>query len=71
MSDLEEDVRIVAGKSIVSAADIKAGTRLSHEMLTLKRPGTGLAYGEFDRLLGRVAAVDIPSDTILSWDMVE
>jgi N,N'-diacetyllegionaminate synthase len=71
MSDLEEDVRAVAGKSIVSAADIKAGTLLAREMLTLKRPGTGMAYGEFDRLLGRVAAVDIPSDTILSWDMVE
>ena len=71
MTDLEEDVRSVAGRSIVSSVSIKEGTTLAPELLTLKRPGTGIPYGDLGGLVGRCAAVDIPSDTVLSWDMVE
>ena len=71
MTDLEEDVRAVAGKSVVSAVGIGAGTPLAREMLVLKRPGTGIPPGDLEALVGRPAAVDIQSDTVLSWDMVE
>ena len=71
LTQLEKSVRSVAGKSLVSTVGIGAGTRLAREMLTLKRPGTGIPYGQLDMLLGRCATVDIPSDTVLSWDMVE
>jgi N,N'-diacetyllegionaminate synthase len=70
MSALEEDVRRAARKSIVSASAIAAGALLTPAVLTLKRPGGGLAPTELDQLLGRRAAVDIPADTQLAWDMI-
>lgn len=70
MTDREADVRVVACKSVVAAVDIRCGTRLTPEMLTLRRPGTGIPAAEVGHLPGRCATVDIASDTVLSWDMV-
>ena len=70
MTDLEAEVARVARRSVVAASDIPAGTRFTAEMLTLKRPGTGIGSGEIDELIGRRASVDIAQDTTLKWDMV-
>ncbi|MFO7481446.1 N-acetylneuraminate synthase family protein [Oceanibaculum nanhaiense] len=57
--------------SVVSIADIKAGDELSMANIWVKRPGTGpILAGEFDALLGRRAAVDIPRDRQLSPEML-
>ncbi len=70
MTQIEEEVRVAARKSVVSAVAIRAGTRLARSMLTLKRPGTGIRPDELPMLVWRHAATDIPSDTLLSWEMV-
>jgi len=70
-SAIEEDVRRSARKSIVAARAIAAGTRITAEMLTLKRPGTGIGPDRMTELVGRSASTDIPSDTLLSWQMVQ
>lgn len=66
----EQEVRDAARRSIVSDQPIALGTRITRAMLALKRPGTGIPPGELDRLIGRTASQNIPSDTLLSWDMV-
>lgn len=71
MTDLQADVRAAASKSLVASADIPAGTLLTAELLTLKRPGTGLAPGCLPDLIGRRTSVAVPADTLLSWSMVE
>lgn len=71
LTEREAEVRALASRSIVSAVDIHAGVCLTSEMLTLKRPGTGLSADSFETLLGRHARVNIPADTIMSWDMVQ
>ncbi len=68
---IEQDVRTAARKSIVAARAIAAGTRITADMLTLKRPGTGIAPDHFQTVVGRVAAVDIADDTLLAWTMVK
>ncbi len=70
MKECESEVRAVAGKSVVAAIDIPADTCLTADMLTLKRPGTGIPAGDLQRVAGRRSSVDIPSDTTLSWDML-
>jgi sialic acid synthase SpsE len=70
MQELERNVRLTASRSIVSSCDIPIGTVLTRDLLTLKRPGTGLGPTELSRLVGRRAATDIPADTVFSWDMV-
>jgi N,N'-diacetyllegionaminate synthase len=71
MSDLERPVREVAGRSIVSRCGITRGTVLQAGSLDVKRPGGGIEPGRLEELLGRRAAVDIPADTVLSWEMIE
>ena len=71
LRDLEAEVRAAAGKSVVSAVPLDAGTRLTSEMLALKRPGTGIPPQELGRLVGRRTSVRVPCDTVLSWDMLE
>lgn len=71
LSEIEREVRVVARKSVVANRVITAGTRIAADMLTFKRPGTGIPPGDMGRLIDRETAVDIPEDTILSWDMVK
>jgi N-acetylneuraminate synthase len=58
-------------KSVVSVADIRAGTILSGEMLAAKKPGTGIPARRIEELLGRRAQRDIPADTVLTEADVE
>jgi N-acetylneuraminate synthase/N,N'-diacetyllegionaminate synthase len=61
----------VARRSLVAAARIAAGERLSEDMVTAKRPGTGLPTAVLPRLLGRRARSDIGPDTLLTFEMFE
>ena len=70
LTECQREVRSLAGRSVVATVDIKTGTRLTTVMMGLKRPGTGIAPVELERIAGRRAAVDIPADTLLTWDMV-
>lgn len=70
-TEIEADVRRAARKSVVAAAHIPAGTALTTELLTVKRPGGGIPPDGLEQLLGRRAAADIAPDTILTWDLVQ
>jgi len=67
----EGDIALVARRSLTAAADIRAGTRISREEISLRRPGSGLKPAQLDLLIGRVARVDIPAGTLLSLEMFE
>lgn len=59
-----------ARKSLVSNCLIKKGTIITEEMLTAKRPGTGI-YPEFSSfVIGSTAKADIPEDTTITKDML-
>ena len=64
---LEAAARSNARRSIVAAADIKAGETLSERNLTTKRPGTGISSMHWDDIIGRSSVRDISEDEILSW----
>ncbi len=68
--DTESAARSNARRSLVSLGDIKKGTRITREMLTFKRPGTGISPDRIDEIAGRIAAVDIEDDTILQESML-
>jgi sialic acid synthase SpsE len=60
----------LARRSIVAAAEIPRGTVLDLSMLTVKRPGYGIAPKYLPAVVGRVASVDIPFDEIITWEML-
>jgi len=60
--DCERDVRTVSRQSVVSVGPIAAGTSITREHLTIKRPGTGILAYRLDEVVGRVAARGIEGD---------
>lgn len=69
--DTESKARSNARRSIVSACDIAKGTVITEEMLTFKRPGTGISPDKIKDVIGRTAATDIADDTILEDSMLK
>jgi len=61
----------VARRSLVAARDIPAGSLLKRDMITLKRPGTGLSPAGMDNLLGRRTLKNIARGSLLNLDMFE
>ena len=70
LEPLETDAWRFARRSVTSACAIPKGATITRAMLTYKRPGTGISPRFFDFVVGRVARVDIPEVTTLSWEMV-
>lgn len=68
--DSEQKARSNARRSIVAACDIPQGTVITQDMLTFKRPGTGISPTQTDLVVGKTAAVFIADDTILQPDML-
>jgi sialic acid synthase SpsE len=70
LEPLEKDAYLYARRSVTSRVAIPRGAAITREMLTYKRPGTGIGAKHLDQVVGRVARVDIPADTTLTWEMV-
>jgi len=67
---LEQDAFLYARRSVTSRTAIAKGTRVTRAMLTYKRPGMGISPRFFEMVIGRVASVDIPEDTTITWEML-
>jgi N,N'-diacetyllegionaminate synthase len=63
----EHDVRRLSRQSVIAARDIEPGELISHEMLAVRRPGTGIAAWDIDRVVGRVAGGKISAGESFSW----
>jgi N-acetylneuraminate synthase/N,N'-diacetyllegionaminate synthase len=69
-SPAEKASLVWARKSLVAARRIPAGTIITLDDLTCKRPGTGIAPSEMNVVLGRTAEQDIPEDTLIQPEML-
>ena len=67
-AESEADGRRLGRRSVVAATDIQAGEQIVSNMLTCKRPATGIA----PKFLGQVAGMTprhfIAKDTIITWE---
>lgn len=70
-SENERDIKKVARKSIILNKDIKKGTVLKKDMLSIKRPGTGIEPKYLNEVIGKVANKDLNSSAILQWEDLE
>jgi N-acetylneuraminate synthase len=68
--DSEIEARKNARRSLVAACNIKKGDIITKEMLTFKRPGTGISPSEIENVIGKTAKQDISEDTILQNSML-
>lgn len=67
----EAKARQNARRSIVSKGLIPKGAVITEEMLTFKRPGTGISPDNLRLVVGKTAKYDIEDDTILKEDMLD
>jgi N-acetylneuraminate synthase/N,N'-diacetyllegionaminate synthase len=70
-SELEsEEMYIKARRSIHAKVDILKGTKITRDMLIIKRPGYGIKPKFIDIVVGRDVKKDIKEDEWITWDMV-
>jgi N,N'-diacetyllegionaminate synthase len=69
-SQYERRIGLAARKSLVAGRDLRAGTRLSADMLVAKRPGTGISPSMLESVVGRKLAKDINAGSLLTWDAI-
>jgi sialic acid synthase SpsE len=60
-----DPARATFEKSVVTRVPIPSGTEIAREMLTTKRPGSGIPAVRLAEVVGRVAARDLEENTIL------
>lgn len=66
----EKVARLNARRSLVTTCAIRKGTVLTKEMLTFKRPGTGISPAKINEIIGKKISVDVEEDTILVDEMI-
>lgn len=65
----EEKSRANARRSLVAKTAIKAGEEVVFDMLTWKRPASGISPKDIDQLIGKKALRAIGEDEVLKWNM--
>lgn len=68
--ECEKTPRREARRSLVLTRDMKSGEVIQQADIMPKRPGTGISPIYTDIVVGRTVKMDLPEDTILTWDMV-
>ncbi|HAG10144.1 MAG TPA: hypothetical protein DCK76_01850 [Desulfotomaculum sp.] len=69
-TESEKKIIPLARRSIVAKTDIPKGTRISKDMLSIKRPGTGIEPKFILDVVGKKALTHIKEDEILVWNML-
>lgn len=66
----ENELYRIARRSLVAAVKIPAGTKITEDMIAVKRPGFGIPVRHMEIVIGRTAKIDIDEDDILTWEMI-
>ena len=67
----EMEVREQTRQSVVVLRDVVAGTVLKREMVTVKRPGTGIAAARLEWVVGKRVLRDVRGNTVLREEDLE
>jgi len=68
--DVELEAVKYARRSIVAKKRISKGSKISQDVLVIKRPATGIYPKFIDKIIGCTATRDIEEDTPIQWDDV-
>ena len=66
----ELDTARVAKRSVVAAVDIAAGDVITARMLICRRPATGIAPRDLQRVISQSARINIAAGSVLQWDQL-
>lgn len=66
-TEAEMGMRNGMRRSVVSAVDIGEGTAVTEDMVTFKRPGSGIPPSDLAHIVGRTTRREIPADTLVEY----
>jgi len=69
-SDNELEFYEKTRRSVHAAYNIPKGTKITADMLIMKRPGYGIKPKFIDIIIGREAKIDIDEDQWINWEMI-
>lgn len=58
----------IVRRGVVAARDLQPGTVISSEDVTIKRPGTGIAPADLEKIMGLRLARAVRFDEVMTWD---
>tara|TARA_B100001964_G_scaffold58352_1_gene66157 strand:- start:1321 stop:2370 length:1050 start_codon:yes stop_codon:yes gene_type:complete len=64
------NTKLLFSKSLAPVKALKAGTVLEREMITLKKPGTGIPFSELNNIIGQSLKRDVFPDRLLKWEEI-
>jgi len=62
--------RNIARKSLVAVHGLKKGQMITDRDIVVKRPGTGIAPKDINRVVGRIVQRRIPEDSVIKWEQL-
>ncbi len=68
VSKKEREMYEKGRRSIIAAQDISKGTKITKEMLIIKRPGFGIKPKFLDKVIGKTSKKDIAADQWITWE---
>ena len=71
MAKAEQEMYEKGRRSIIAAQDIPKGTKITRELLIIKRPEFGIKPKFLDNVIGKTAKKNIKSDEWITWDMIQ
>ena len=71
MAENMSQMKSMFSKSVAPAMAMPAGTILQFEMLTLKKPGTGIPASDMENIIGRRLIRDVDPRKLLIWEDLE
>ena len=66
----ELDTARVARRSVVAAVNIAANEVITADMLVCRRPATGIAPRDLQRVVGQSARTAMAAGSVLQWDQL-
>jgi len=67
----EVESRKQARRSIVATRDIAIGEEIAEDMLTFKRPGTGISPSDLEKIIGKKVKIGIKEDDLIDYNQLE
>lgn len=67
-SENENEIKKIARKSIVINGDACKGTIIKRDILSIKRPGTGIPPKFIGKVVGKKLINDLKANSVLKWD---
>ncbi|MFC7057713.1 N-acetylneuraminate synthase family protein [Halovenus salina] len=65
------ETRALFSKSIAPAEELSAGTVITEDLITPKKPASGIPYDERDKIIGATLEDNVSPERLLTWDDID